>query len=336
MAVLVAVLTACATPKRLPDATPVPQLPESRLRQIDNEIVAASFAASELARTTARSSMERWRDRVYERTDTDFIPWFTSYWTQKWLGIRMAWYTLNAENGREVAPKKLASYLDEQYHDRVLHPASQEVDPYQVRGEATRRYLRVLGERLREIPRRSGVSTAQFDRRLKDTCAITLMPPPAYRVTLYQLVHADPIDQLAAYAELNDRIQRAARGAGTAPADAILSPVALRVGEKLIADTAIGGGAGAAAMIFGGVPGMMISLGATGYGAITHEHHRPQMVMKLQNDLNTVVAEMWLGFMETSVSEGVYYISEQIERCLTPKSHAAPDAASGVGGRALE
>jgi hypothetical protein len=316
----VLVLSACAAPSQPFVATPEPQIPESRIRQIDSEIGAASITASELAKTSARRSMERWLVRVYQRTDSDFIPWFTSYWTQKWLGIKMAWYTLDTEKGGDAAPKRLARYLDEQYRDRVLYPATQEIDPYQARGETTRLYLRVLGEQLREIPRRHHVPAAQFDRRLKDVCAFTLVPPPAHTATLYQLSHTDPLDKLAAYAELNDQIREAARGAGSPPGGAILSPLALRVGDRLIADAAISGGAGAAAMVLGGVPGMMISVGAAGYGAISYENERPHLVTQLQNDLNAVVAEMWIGFMETSVLDGVYYISGQIERCL---AHAA-------------
>jgi hypothetical protein len=316
----VLVLSACATPSRPLVATPEPQIPESRIGQIDSEIGAASFAASELAKTSARRSMERWLVRVYQRTDTDFIPWFTSYWTQKWLGIKMAWYTLDTDKGRDAAPKRLAKYLDEQYRDRVLYPARQEIDPYQVRGEATRIYLQVLGDQLREIPRRDHVPAAQVDRRLKDICAITLVPPPAHTATLYQLIHTDPIDKLAAYAELNDQIREAVRGAGSPPGGAILSPLALRVGDRLIADAAISGGAGAAAIVVGGVAGTIISVGATGYGVISYENERPHLVTQLQNDLNAVVAEMWIGFMETNVLDGVYYISEQIERCVT---HAA-------------
>jgi len=59
----------------------------------------------------ARGSMESWRGRVHKRTEADFIPWFTGYWTQQWLAIKVAWYVLST--GTEPAAKRLAIYLQE-------------------------------------------------------------------------------------------------------------------------------------------------------------------------------------------------------------------------------
>ena len=159
--------------------------------------------------------MESWRSRVHQRTEADFIPWFTGYWTQQWLAIKVGWYKLSAGEERQIrAVKRLAAYLQEQYHDRVLAPVAKEIDPDLVREQATKLYVQFLGEQLQEIPRRYGVPSDQFDRRLKDIPAIALAPHPAHSASLYQIVHADSIAKLPAYVALIDQIRKDAGGAG--------------------------------------------------------------------------------------------------------------------------
>ena len=77
VAVLV-VLAGCATPPRAPvEVTPV-TIPASTWQQVDREIVTASQAATEQSRIYARGAMDYWRTRVYELTEQNFIPWFSS------------------------------------------------------------------------------------------------------------------------------------------------------------------------------------------------------------------------------------------------------------------
>jgi len=260
--------------------------------------------------------MKSWRDLVQKRTETNFIPWFTDYWTQQWLAIKVAWYKMSAGEGTDPTVQRLAAYLQEQYHDRVLDPVAREIDPDVVREQATKRYIRLLGEQLQEMPRRYGVPSSQFDRRIKDIPAIALAPHPAHSASLYQIVHADPITKLPAYVALITQIRNASGGAGAGPSDARISPVAKRASEKLEGKLATSGGASAAAAVVGGVAGMMISLGAAGFSAIAHENERPKMEAQLRENLNAALNDMYLGLLEdraTGVMAGVYYISEQIE-----------------------
>jgi len=69
-----------------PDRTPPVQVSESTWLLVDSEIGAASSAATGAAKHYARDAMENWRGRVQKRTEADFIPWFTDYWTSNgWL-----------------------------------------------------------------------------------------------------------------------------------------------------------------------------------------------------------------------------------------------------------
>jgi hypothetical protein len=313
---LVVLLAACASPQRTPEATPPVQVSETVWWQVDSDIVGASRAATGPATNYARGFMESWRSRVARRIETDFIPWFTGYWTQQWLAIKVAWYQLSIGEGTDPATLRLAAYLQEQFRERVLDPVAREIDPDVVRGKATRLYIQLLGEQVQGIPRRYGVPRDQFDRRLKGIPAIALGPPAAHDASLYELVNAVPIDALPAYVALTARIRKGGAGVGEGPSSARISPVAKRASEKLMARLATSGGASAAAAAVGGVAGMVISLGSLGFGAIAHANERPEMEAQLREHLGAALDDMWHAQMldpASGVMAGVSYLSGQIE-----------------------
>ena len=323
---LLVVLAGCATRDRALDLAPPVEVSESTWRQVESDIGAASLAAQGPAENLARGFMERWRDLVAERNEADFIPWFTGYWTQQWLSIKVAWYKLGSGEEKEQAANRLAAYLQEQYHERVLQPVAGEIDPDSVRNQATKLYVQLLGEQLRGIPRRHGVPPEQFEQRIRTIPAIELAPPPAHDVSLYQLVRADPLASLPAYKALMARIRKDASGTGYGPSAATISPVARQASEKLLSRLAISGGASAASAALGGVAGLVISLGAAGFGVIAHENERPEMEAQLREILSTALDDMWHNLMEdpaTGVMAGVYYISGQIEGSL-PQAATQP------------
>ena len=313
---LMVALAGCATPERAPSQVPPVHVSEETWWRVDRDISAASLAARGPARNYAGGYMESWRDRVHQRTEADFIPWFTAYWTQQWLAVKVAWYKLSVGEGTDPAVRQMATYLQEQYNRRVLDPVVKEVDPAVVRVRATTLYIRLLAEQIQGIPRRYGIPPDQFDRRLRNIPAIVLLPPATQSASLYQIVHADPIAGLPAFVALIDQVRKNAGGPGTGPSEARISPAAKRVSEKLMAKLAISGGASAAAAAVGGVAGMVISLGAAGFGVIAHENERSELEAQLREDLNAAEDDMWFSLMEdpgTGVMAGVNHIAEQIE-----------------------
>jgi hypothetical protein len=318
---LMVALAGCATPDRTAPAPPV-DVPAYAWWQVDRDISAASLAARGPAENYARGFMENWKVRVHQRTEADFIPWFTSYWTQQWLAVKAAWYKLGAGEGMDPAIKQLANYLQAQYDKRVLDPVAREVDPDVVRVKATTLYIQLLGEQLQGIPRRYGIPPDRFGRRIKNIQAIALAPPVAQSASLYEIVYADPVARLPAFAALIDQVRKEARGAAAGTSVAGVSPVAERVSEKLVAKLAISGGASAAAAAVGGMAGIVISFGAAGFGAIAHEIDRPEMEAQLRKELNIALDDMWHSLMEdpdVGVMGGVNHIAEQIEMSVADK-----------------
>ncbi|MHA6160899.1 hypothetical protein [Pseudomonas sichuanensis] len=310
-------LTGCAG-KRPPAPPPPQNLPPAVWQRIDQDIIEASAAAAGSANDYARRSMRVWKEQVQQRTENDFIPWFTGYWTQQWLTLKVAWYKMNNGDGNEPPEKRLGLYLQEQYHQRVIDPVAEQINPEGIRDRASELYLQLLGQQLPAIIQRYNAPPEQFSQRLNRIPAIALGPPDARNATLYQLLRAKSLEQQPAWQSLRQQLhQQASKAPGQT--DARLSSVATQASEKLGASLAPRGAASAIAAAVGKAAGAMISVVVTGYGMLSHDREQPQMIEQLRVILNVALNEEWQELMENRQSgamAGVYYLSGQVEDSL--------------------
>lgn len=314
---LLVILTGCTSAhKTAPAAVQVsPQI----WHQVDQEILAASKNATAPARRYATQTMDSWMDSVYQRTESDFIPWFTGYWTQQWLTVKVSWYKVSSQKGEKTPAQRLDAYLQDQYHERVLDPVSEKIDPEAVTAQATAYYIQLLGQQLPPIAQRYNIPSEQFDAHLNAIPAITLAPPATSNATLYQLTHTEPLAKMPAYLALIDQVHKAATGPDAGRPDAGISSVAIRSSEKLEASLAPRGAASAIAAAVGRVAGLMISVGMAGLGAITHQNERAEMEEQLRNSLYAALNEKKRSLIDSpefGVLAGVYHVAGQIEGSL--------------------
>ncbi|CAH0199055.1 hypothetical protein E3Z27_10355 [Pseudomonas mediterranea] len=313
LAVLIA-LAGCATTERGQQASAV-TVSQDTWRQVDQQIIAASKSAIEQAEVYARGSMEHWRVLVYERTEAEFIPWFSSYWTQEWMAVKVSWYAASAKGEADSASNRLALYLQEQYREQVLEPVAVEIDPEAIRAAATSYYVRLLDQQVRVIAQRQQIPNELMNRRLHGIPAINLGPPAARNASLYEMVHTEPLNTLPAYAALIDHVNKAAT-TGSGPSDAVIATVAQRTSEKIEAQFATRGAAGAAAAVAGKAAGALISVGVAGVRAIIHEGERPEMEAQIRKSLSAAFDEAWFKSLKhplSGVLAPVYYLDEEIE-----------------------
>ncbi|MCY1398223.1 hypothetical protein D3C76_566030 [compost metagenome] len=319
--ILALTLAGCAAKAPAPQPAPRPVIiNEQTWLQVDRDIVVSSQATARTVKDFTRRSMKDWKDRVYQRTETDFIPWFTGYWTQQWLTMKVAFYKASSGQGKEPPEKQLAIYLQEQYHARVLDPVAKEIDPDRIMEQASILYVQLLTQQLRGIAKRYGLPPDQFGRRLTDVPAIALGPPPAKNASLYQVIRAEPIQTLPAFVTLINRIHNAEASKGVGAADKSISSVAEKASKKLEATLAPRGVASAVAAAVGKVAGAMISLAATGIGVVMHRNEHPEMVDQLRVILNAALDKEWRSQMEDptiGVNAGVLYMAGKIETNLS-------------------
>ncbi len=310
------ILAGCATPERAPVSAPPVVVSRSTWQQVDREIVAASRSATEQSKIYARGAMDYWRTRVYQLTEENFIPWFSSYWTQEWLSMKVSWYAISSSDEQNQSEKRLATYLLEQYRRRVLAPVALEIDPDQILGLATAFYVDILQEELQRISQRHGVPMAQLNGRIQKIPAIALGPPAARNASLYQVVRTQPLNTLPAYAALIDKIHKAGGDRGVDSTDTAMAPVAKRASKRIEAEMAPRGAASAVAAVAGKLAGALISVGVAGVRAVIQANDRPDSEALIRSSLGNTFDKAWTKLVQnptTGVMAGTLYLAGQIE-----------------------
>jgi hypothetical protein len=319
---LLLVLAGCASTRPAPEVIAPMVITQATWQQVDREIIHASQQATEQARVFAQGSMAHWRTRVYQQTEEQFIPWFSSYWTQEWLSMKVGWYSLSAGGDPDASARRLAAYLLEEYQKQVLAPVAVEIEPDAVLMRATAFYLKLLGEQLQRIAQRHGVPMAQLNGRIQNIPAIALGPPPARDASLFQVLNAQPLNTLPAYASLIDSIHKAGGDRGIASTDAGMAPVAKRASKRIEAEMAPRGAASAVAAVAGKLAGALISVGVAGVRAIIQARDRPDSEALIRQTLGTTFDQAWLKLMHnptTGVMAGTLHLASRIESNLTQR-----------------
>lgn len=314
--VVLLVLAGCATAPREPVEVPQVMISPSTWQLVDQEIIAASQSATEQTKIYARGAMEYWRTRVYELTEENFIPWFSSYWTQEWLSMKVSWYTITAKGEQDASARHLAAYLLEQYQEKVLAPAAVEIDPDAILSLAAAFYVDILKEELQKISQRHGVPMAQLNGRIQKIPAIALGPPPARDASLYQVVHTEQLTTLPAYAALVDKIHKAGGDKGVGSTDTAMAPVAKRASQRMEAEMAPRGAASAVAAAAGKLAGGLITVGVAGIRAMIQAADRPDSEALIRSSLGNTFDKAWVKLVQnptTGVMAGTLYMASQIE-----------------------
>ena len=330
--VMLLLLAGCATAPRAPVEVPQVMISPSTWQQVDQEIVSASQSATEQTRIYARGAMDYWRTRVYQLTEENFIPWFSSYWTQEWLSMKVSWYTISAKGERDTSEKRLAAYLLEKYQEKVLAPVAVEIDPDAILSLASAFYVDILREELQKISQRHGVPMAQLNGRIQKVPAIALGPPSARDASLYQIVHAETLNSLPAYAALIDKVHKAGGEKGVDSTDSAMAPVAKRASQRIEAEMAPRGAASAVAAAAGKLAGGLITVGVAGIRALIQASDRPDSEALIRSSLGNTFDKAWTKLVQnptTGVMAGTLYMAGQIESSLADRT--APPVGLSAG-----
>ena len=263
--------------------------------------------------------MDYWRTRVYQLTEENFIPWFSSYWTQEWISMKVSWYTLSAQGEQDASAKRLAAYLLEAYQKKVLAPVAVEIDPDAILSNAAAFYVDILKEELQKISKRHGVPMTLLNGRIQKIPAIALGPPPARNASLYQVMRAEPLNTLPAYAALIDKIHKAGGNKGVDSTDTAMAPVAKRASQQIEAEMAPRGAASAVAAAAGKLAGGLITVGVAGIRAIIRANDRPDSEALIRSSLGNTFDKAWKKLLQnptSGVMAGTLYMAAQIEGSL--------------------
>lgn len=320
---VIAMLAGCASSRPAPVLPPAVPISQATWQQVDREILSASRQATAQVKLFARGSMDHWRTRVYQQTEEKFIPWFSSYWTQEWLSIKVGWYSISANGEEDASAKRLAAYLLEEYHKQVLAPVAVEVDPDAILHQSTGFYVQLLDRELKVIAQRHGIPMPQLNGRIQKIPAIALGPPAGRDATLFQVVSSEPLNTLPAYAALIEKIHMAGGDRGIGSTDAGMAPVAKRASQRIEAEMAPRGAASAVAAVAGKLAGAVISVGVAGVRAVIQANDRPDSEALIRQSLGASFDQAWLKLVQspdTGVMAGTLYLAGQIESSVADRN----------------
>ena len=185
-------------------------------------------------------------------------------------------------------------------------------------GEAMEFYVQLLRQQVQLSTARHQLPVPQLDQHLARIIAIDLGPQAGQRASLQQLLQVEPVARLPAYAPL---LQQIHAGPATDQGEAApgVSQVAQVTSEKLQAQFASRGVAGAVAAAVGRVAGALISVGVAGVRALVQNNEREDLQAQTRRDLGVAFDQAWLKQLhdpEHGVMAGVYYLARQIEAQL--------------------
>lgn len=300
---------------------PVLPIPPDSWQNIQEEIWIASSLAHVEAQHYAREAMREWMVRVREKTDSEFVPWYTSYWAQQWIGFKAAWYELNKEEGEPPVADYLIDYIQERYYDLVLEPAGIPLDPGMITQQIAAQYVRLLSEQLQCIPKMYSVPLRSLQQRLEQIPLITLSGSHANGEPLSILLERNNLAGVAVYGSLLAYADAIATQENSSPGKEPLQVVVEDTVARLVADLPVRAGGGVVALAVGESLGLIISAGVTAWSINAHEQKKPEIASQLRQALDVGLHEMWERLMKDpklGVMFPVNHMYQQIETRLFP------------------
>lgn len=328
--VLLLFLVGCAARTPPPISfEPVPPLPADSWREIREEIWTASTLAGSEANFFARQAMQEWMGRVRERIDEDFVPWYSGYWTQQWIGLKAGWYEINRADDDESVEKYLTDYLREQFSEIVLMPAGAEADPRTITKQAADLYVRLLSMQLRCLPEMHAATPRSLLQRLDTIPLIALPGTTTGNATLSQVFESNNLDGTPAYDALITQASSLTSLELLSPADERLQVVTEQTVERLLAELPVRAGGGVAATVIGEALGLFVSAGVAAWSANRHDQQKPAIESQLKEVLEAGLNDVWKILMEDpdlGVLFPVNHMTQQVETGLFPPGEPYPMA----------
>ena len=314
------------SPVQLP-AEPIPPIAPDTWREIREEIWTASTLAHLEARNYVSAAMREWMVRVRDKTETEFVPWYTGYWTQQWIGFKAGWYEMNKDEDEPPVEEHLIEYIQEKYYELVLEPAGIPSDPHTITERAAALFVRLLSEQLQCIPKIHSVSLRSLQQKLERVPLITLSGTRSGTVSLLQVFEQDHLDEVPAYDALLAHADSVAGQESSSPQKESLQVVAEDTVARLVAQLPVRAGGSATGLVIGEALGMFIAAGVAAWSAISHDQERPEIESQLRQALDAGLEDMWQRLMEDpelGVLYPVNHMSQQIEMAIFPENKPVP------------
>lgn len=320
LSVMLLILTGCASRgPNIPPIEPVPPILDDKWREIQEEIWTASTLAYIEAENYARGAMQEWMARVRENTDTEFVPWYTSYWAQQWIGIKAAWYEMNNEEGDPPVQEYLVGYIRERYSELVLEPASVQSDPRGITAQTAALYVQLLSKQLQCIPKVHAVSSQPLKQKLEQIPLLTLSGDESYDISLSLLLERNNLTGVAAYEALLAYADSKKTREKSPQRKEPLREVVEETVARLVDDLPVRLGGSTVALLVGESLGLFVSAGVAAWSINSHDQKKPLIESQLRQAMKIGFDDMWDRLMKNprlGVMFAVNHMHQQVESGL--------------------
>lgn len=322
LTILLVTLAGCATYTPIPvPVEPPPPISAEKWREIKEEIWTASELAQSDAEIYARKAMHEWMQRVRDETENEFVPWYSGYWTQQWIGIKAGWYEMNKDAEEGPVEDYLVTYLQEKFYELVLEPAGTEANPQTILEQAAAQYVQLLSEQLQCIPKTHAVAPMSLQKKLEQIPLIVLPGPPPASAFLSQVYESTNLTGVSAYDALITHSNSVGNQENSSPRKERLHVVAEDSVARLVAQLPVRAGGSGVAMVVGEVVGLFVSAGVAAWSAISHSQNKPEIESQLRRALDVGLNDIWKVLMENpelGVLSPVNHMNGQIGMWMFP------------------
>ena len=300
---------------------PVPPIAPEKWQEIQEDLWSASCLARSEAVAYTQQAMTEWMGRVREKTDSEFIPWYTSYWAQQWIGFKVGWYKMSRDEDEPSIEEYLVEYIREEYYELVLEPVNEISNPQQITEQAAALYISLLAEQLQRLPAMHRVSVRSLRKKLEPITLVSISASGQKGLSLSLLLERNNLNGMPAYDALLTHADSVATRENSSPGRDNLQIVVDDTVARMVADLSLRAGGAAASMVLGPSLGLIFSAGITAFSISSHEQEKPEIERQLRQALEAGLKSLWQRLMEDPVLGvllPINHMSSQIEILLFP------------------
>jgi hypothetical protein len=137
---------------------------------VDQKVREVMTEAREETAGVMESRINDWIAAKMERVDSDFLPWYFSYWTQQKLGIEgllsQVVHWINSSS--LTAAEAITETVQLEFANRVIRPQIAQMEMERIINDVVSSYTENLRDKLKKIPKEYRIEPAAWDRYLND------------------------------------------------------------------------------------------------------------------------------------------------------------------------
>lgn len=252
--------------------------------RVDAEVAKVLHKGRTAAAEFAGQRVDQWIAANMQRVDSEFLPWYFSYWTQQELGLKSLLYQVVhwVDSGTPSAAERITRRVQEEFAIRVLRPQVAQMELERMVKDTVALYSETVRSGLDVVAGQYDIHPAEWDRYINDVAVMIRQAESGRSVSL----SLKAMTAVAAGGAVV--LYRLLRPAFTRLTARLSARLAGRAATKMASKT----GAQAAARVGGRFAGALIAVGVIIWDVWDHYNTRKQAQPVLRQNIADYFAEL--------------------------------------------